>query len=195
MGQLIAREKSVRHTISALACVLAANVLPATQAAAETLPGSIRACAAVADPTDRLACFDRAVAAAGAPTAAVPAAAPATHAAAATTATASTTVAAPALTPEQQFGASPELQRQKQPQTDPAKPKPLDKLTAAVTAVRSLSTGVMILTLDNGQVWRQVEPAVMQVKPGDPVTIKPASFGSFWMMDPSGRGCRVKRTQ
>ena len=71
----------------------------------------------------------------------------------------------------------------------------LEQLTAEVKAIRRGPNGELILTLDHGQVWRQLSAQPMLVKTGDRVTIKSMTFNSFWMTDPSGRGSRVKRVQ
>jgi hypothetical protein len=51
-----------------------------------------------------------------------------------------------------------------------------------------------VFTLDNGQVWRQVNSTgEMLIRSGDPVTISRAALGSFWLQTQSGRGCKVSR--
>jgi hypothetical protein len=160
------------------AIALAALCLGSTVSGADALPESIRACAGIGNATQRLECFDRAVAGLGMPVA---------------TAAGAAAVAAPVLTPEQQFGAKGELKEKQQPK--PAEPPPLEKLASTVKSVRTGPSGEFIVTLENGQVWRQSMAAPMQLRVGDTVTIKPMSFGSYWMTDATGRGSRVKRTQ
>lgn len=164
---------------------------------AEEVPASIRQCATVVEDERRLTCFDEAmkhldllVAAGTAESTTVPA----TTAAVGTAAAAGTVAAvdAPTLTPEQKFGATGELKQKQDPR--PAEPT-LEQLTANIKDVRQTSAGHYVVTLDNGQVWRQVTPAPMMMKAGEPVTIKPRALGSFWMVDASGRGSRVKRIQ
>jgi hypothetical protein len=163
---------------------------------------SIRRCAAIMEPTERLACFDRAVASLGS-THFAPAtqtsATPSTLGSATDTATVSDPVAgrtattvAPTLPTEQKFGATGALRTRQEP--TPKEPA-LEQLTSGVSAVRKTPAGELVVTLANGQVWRQVTPSTMMLKAGDSVTIKPRSMGSFWMTDPTGRGSRVKRIQ
>lgn len=166
----------------AVAIVLACAGAPAL--AAESLPESLRKCAAVADAAQRLQCYDRAVTALGAPVAAGATLAPA--------AATAVVPAAPAPTPEQKFGARGEVKAKQQPKVEEPT---LEQLTAEVKAIRRGPNGELILTLDNGQVWRQLSAQPMLVKTGDRVTIKSMTFNSFWMTDPSGRGSRVKRVQ
>jgi hypothetical protein len=48
------------------------------------------------------------------------------------------------------------------------------------------------VVLDNGQTWAFIEPEP-RLRPGDSVTIKRASLGSFLMLTPSRRSYRVER--
>jgi hypothetical protein len=48
------------------------------------------------------------------------------------------------------------------------------------------------VVLDNGQTWAFIEPEP-RLRPGDAVTIKRASLGSFLMLTPSRRSYRVER--
>jgi hypothetical protein len=50
--------------------------------------------------------------------------------------------------------------------------------------------------LDNGQTWMFVDPPDdTGLKPGDPVTIKKGSLGSFVLVTASKRSYHVRRTQ
>lgn len=191
------------------AVALGALVAGAAACAADAVPESIRQCATFTEPARRLACLDAAlqqlgVPVAAAPASAVPAVSPAgaagATAATGATAAAGTTAAAgaaamptgPALTPEQKFGATGELKQKQEPK--PQEPV-LEQLTANIREVRQGASGHYVVTLDNGQVWRQVTPADMMMRPGESVTIKPRTLGSFWLIDASGRGSRFKRIQ
>jgi hypothetical protein len=48
--------------------------------------------------------------------------------------------------------------------------------------------------LENGQTWAFIEPEP-RLRPGDAVTIKRASLGSFLMLTPSRRSYRVERVK
>jgi hypothetical protein len=168
-----------------MAVALAAAGSIHTAVAADAVPESIRACAQVKDATTRLRCFDRAVMELGVPVAAGAGSTP--------SAAASVAVAAPALTPEESFGAKGTLKVQQQHKAE--EPPPLKQLTSNIKAVRTGPSGEYIVTLENGQVWRQLSAQPMQMRVGQPVTLKPMSMGSFWMADVSGRGSRVKRLQ
>jgi len=50
------------------------------------------------------------------------------------------------------------------------------------------------VVLDNGQTWSFIEPDP-RLRPGDSVTIKRASLGSFLMVTPSRRSFRVERVK
>jgi len=74
----------------------------------------------------------------------------------------------------------------------PAPAKQPDSLATSVTALSFTLDGRFRATLENGQVWQQLElhPKV-QVKAGDHVTLRKASFGSYQMVVPSGMTTRV----
>lgn len=148
-------------------------------AAEPAVPESLRACAAIPVDAERHACYDREMARL------VPGAAGAGAAAAAASAK-----AAPPLTAEQRFGLSPG-----QEVAQAAKAEPLQSLDAKVASVSEISNGRIVINLDNGQVWRQVDTDVrITLKPGDAVSIKRNAMGSYWLSSEK-RSIRVKRLQ
>jgi hypothetical protein len=58
-------------------------------------------------------------------------------------------------------------------------------------------TGRAVVTLDNGQVWQQLEAtkATKRPRPGDRVVIREASLGSFLMVAPERGSARVRRVR
>lgn len=71
----------------------------------------------------------------------------------------------------------------------------IDHVDAVVTEVRKSAARKLVLTLDNGQVWRQLDNQTMRLKSGDSVVVRKASLNSFLMQKKSGgRSIRVKRT-
>jgi hypothetical protein len=150
--------KSLASLVLALGC---ASALAAEGPA--RLPANVEACAEVKDAAQRAACYDREVAitrgAARTPAASTP---PARAA-----------VAPPAASAD--FG-SESLVR---------KPQPADQapvLEARIAELTEQLPGTYIITLDNGQVWRQPEArAAFVLKPGDEVRIKKGAMGSYRM--------------
>lgn len=143
-------------------------------------------CAAIDDPVARLACFDAAFPRPSQPSAPKPAAA---------------AVAAekPAVVPDKpaseakEFGLS-----NKQRSALEAKPsEPVVAVTTAgVKTVRKLPSGYLLIGLDNDQVWQQTEiDSLVLVQPGDQVSIRQASMGSFLLVTPSHYSTRVRRIQ
>lgn len=185
------------RSLKILSCTTALLGLAFAATAHDVVPDAIRKCAGIGEAAARLECYDRAVAtgttvpAAGASEAAVPPP-DVTRNAAPTGAPAATAGAAAVLSPEEKFGVTGELKRAKEPK--PEEPA-LEQLVGKVKALRKAPSGEYVVTLENGQVWRQLTAATMMIKPGDQVTIKPRSMGSYWMTDPTGRGSRVKRIQ
>ena len=55
---------------------------------------------------------------------------------------------------------------------------------------------MIVLELDNGQVWRQQDAEVkLKMATGDPVTVVRASLGTFRIADKTGRFARFKRVR
>ncbi len=183
---------------------------PAGYSADSTSAGQ---CAGVQDDGARLACYDSIFrvpavrqpgAAVGQPAAsggAAPAtvtAAPATVTAAPATVTAApaTVTAAPVAsrTPEEDFGLSEAAKQARSPKDE--KSSPPDSITRTVTKVVRRPTGEFVVTLDDGQVWTQIDayPAV-KLESGQVVTIKKGTLGSFLLVTPRRVSTRVKRVQ
>jgi hypothetical protein len=138
---------------------------------AEPLPPAIEACASLRRDSERLACFDKAVGAlrAGQSTSAVSA--------------------------ENMFGANSE-NAQTAAELRDANREELKQISGTVTSLRRTDDGMIVLELDNGQVWRQQDSDVrMLVTMGDKVTIVRASMGTFRIADKTGRFARFKRVR
>jgi hypothetical protein len=72
----------------------------------------------------------------------------------------------------------------------------VSSITARVTEVTTDREGKRLVTLDNGQAWREVsKSSFVSLKAGDEVTISRAALGSFVMSVPNGRPLRVRRVK
>ncbi|MDJ0749162.1 MAG: hypothetical protein QNJ11_06740 [Woeseiaceae bacterium] len=70
----------------------------------------------------------------------------------------------------------------------------IEQIEATVSDVRESVGDKMIVTLDNGQIWRQLDSKTLHLKNGEVVIIRKASFGSFLLEKKSGsRSIRMKR--
>ncbi len=70
----------------------------------------------------------------------------------------------------------------------------IDQVEAAVTEVRRSANRKLVVTLDNGQIWRQLDNQPMHLKSGESVIVRKASLNSFLLEKKSGsRSIRVKR--
>ena len=70
----------------------------------------------------------------------------------------------------------------------------IDEIVATVTDVRKSAGRKLIVSLDNGHVWRQLDNKTLQLKSGEAVIVRKASLGSFLLTKESGsRSIRVKR--
>lgn len=137
--------------------------------AAEPVPEAIKSCVGMRNDTERLACYDRAVA----------------HI--------ESGEAAPSK--ENMFGANTSLATPKKPE-QAAQDEDLKQITGKVVAVSHSEAGSAILTLDNGQVWRQQDAdATLVIEIDDSVTISRASLGTFRLTDKRGRSARFKRVR
>lgn len=158
---------------------LAHGLLSPSLAGAASPTAAFMACAAEKDDTRRLACFDAAVAHAKAqPVPPVEAAAVA---------------AAPSLTKEEKFGLRGDLKEEK------AKQAPelveLESVTGKVTKLAAKPHGQLIVTLDNGQVWYEIQANTgLRVKVGDQVTVKAGALGSYSLVA-NGRSSKVTRAR
>ncbi len=157
--------------------------VPTALAATDAEIGAkVRECASIRRNKDRLRCFDDALAIeAPASVAAAPAEPPATEPA----------VAAPAA-------ASEEFGREQVERPEP-KPKPSpesQRLEAVVAAIDKRRDGLLTVTLDNEQVWRQksVTP-LFRLRVGDKVTLKKGRFGGYTLVAPGRKSTAVSRIE
>jgi hypothetical protein len=166
-------------TGATLVIAMAAALIAAgtAQAAAPASTAEFLACASEKDDARRLACFDAAVDRART--------APASPA---------TAVAAVPLSQEERFGLHGDLKREKAQEVPEL--QELEQLQAEVTKVSTKPHGELVVTLENGQVWSEIQPnSGARVKAGERVTIKPGALGSFLLVPPNGRSTKVTRTR
>jgi hypothetical protein len=144
-------------------------------AAGPVVPAGLRACKAMQDSLQRLLCYDTQVAELDNEVAQVKP---------------ETTPEAPVSSP--QFGQE-SLARKARPVAD-SEPS---SLTSKVTGLRPVDVGISLITLENGQVWRQQEPARdFYANVGDTVRIEKGVLGSFRLVKEGrggGRWVRVAR--
>jgi hypothetical protein len=149
-------------------------VCTAPSRAAEAIPAHIEACVTLRRDSERLACFDKAVAIvkAGGESAAPPSA---------------------EKSAENMFGASSEIAQGGGPQRE-VKREELRQISGVVTSLRRGDDGMIQLELDNGQVWRQQDAEVrLMVDTGDKISVVRASMGTFRVTDKTGRHARFRR--
>jgi hypothetical protein len=156
------------------AVLVVAAALWLAAAAADPLQ-PLLACRALKDDTARLACFDResATLAPAVPSAAVP----------------------PQLSPEQKFGLGGAAIAATERERGQARSE-VEAVAAKLSALRVGADGRYVFTLDNGQVWRQLSPGsdlLLQV--GDTVRIVRGALGSYQLLAPTQRGCKVSRVR
>ena len=70
------------------------------------------------------------------------------------------------------------------------------EIKAMVTSVKEAAYGELIISLDNGQQWRQIGSDSMRLKENDTIVISRGAFNSFLLkQDGKNRSIRVKRTK
>ena len=70
------------------------------------------------------------------------------------------------------------------------------QITAVVSRVQHRADGELVVSLDNGQVWRQIESvAYFPLEVGDKIQINAGAFASYILSAPSKRATRVTRIQ
>jgi hypothetical protein len=101
------------------------------------------------------------------------------------------------LPPEQTFGLTgDQLLKLQTRQQGPAAPKKLKNLSAQVASASQNSAGHWVMTLDNGQVWRQTQDQRdFDVSPGETVKISTGAMGSYWLQTNRHNWARVERVQ
>ena len=157
-----------------------ALAIAAARPAGAVTAGDFLSCAGEKDDARRLACFDAAVVHAGKQ--------------GATQAANAAPVAVVPLSKEEKFGLRGDLKQEK------AKVAPelaeIQELKAQVTKVTVKPHGELVLTLDNGQVWYEIQTSSgIRVKTGEQVTIKSGALGSFSLVAPNGRSSKVTRSR
>lgn len=145
--------------------LMAAAALAAMAEAAPDLQTAITQCAAKTDAKDRLACYDAIAQRLAGQAASTPTAA----------------ASAPAVAPRQteaQFGSE---TLKKDTREALGQPEPLDEIHGAIAKLAFSPTGRAIVTLDNGQVWRQIEgdSERFKGKQGEKATVGRAILGSY----------------
>lgn len=159
-------------------------------------------CAAIGDDLERLACYDRIY---RTPASTVPAGAgPASTAVgpAATVSPDPKSSVAPAAaaagpgapTPQDDFGLTEAAKQARLPE-ESRKELP-ESVSGKVAKVARRPAGEFIVTLENGQVWTQlqVDPRA-RIAVGDTVTIKKAALGSYLLVTASRYATRVRRVK
>jgi len=70
----------------------------------------------------------------------------------------------------------------------------LDSLSGTITGLQQAGYDKVLITLDNGQIWRQIDTSSLRLRVGDSVVIERAALGSFMLKKQgSKRTMRVSR--
>jgi hypothetical protein len=176
-----------RPFLRALALTLAAAGVASVQASTpDPLSAQLKHCVSLTDASARLACYDALAGFSASNQVAPPTQASGSIAAAAGSPSSATAgIAATGAQPAQsntEFGVhnGPLEAKRITPQRE-------KHLLAVVSGVSSRPRGELVVTLDNGQVWMQLEATNYPLKPGDHVEIDVGALGSYVLWSPSNR--------
>ncbi len=172
--------------------------LTATTGQTDELSDELVVCRDLPSAVERLDCYDAAVdrsKRSGGPRPAPVAAAPAAVEPAAViepAATVASSAGAATISQEALFGQSgDEVQRTVEEATGDER---IDSLSAQITRLQTSGYDKVAITLDNGQVWQQIETSSLRLKVGDDVSIDRAALGSYMLRKTgSKRSMRVSR--
>ncbi len=175
---------------------------------AESLPASVRACSAVTDSLQRLVCYDREVAKFPAPVAkasekSAPAATAAPAAASGTALAPGATSASSPASSASGHSATGDSGAQPAPNSPASTAKSNSTSVAADSGDAHISAHIvsidrqpneMVLHLDNGQVWQEMQSVSgdLSLREGDAIKID-RHFGSFWLTGPHVSSMKVQR--
>ncbi len=174
------------------ALAVAAHRLTPAAAATAPDPGALAHCAAISTADERLACYDSLARPTSKPSPVPSGSAPSASGkasqrppAASGTAAASSETAPGSSADAKAFGLT--------KHTAPSDPGP-DHIQAKVTRVDTSPLGRVRLSLDNGQAWTFSATDTL-IRPGDTVTIKRGTLGSFLLTTPAHHTYRTDRLQ
>jgi hypothetical protein len=162
------------------------------------LPTELLDCRPLTSAVERLDCYDQLVDAhAASPSQAAkpettenPAPLAPAAAAAATAASEPVLSSRPELSQEDLFGqGETEMRKSVQEATDAEE---IDRIEAIIVDVYKSKSGKAVITLDNGQVWKQSDGSRTHLSVDDTVTIRRRSFGSYTLFNKKN-SIRVKR--
>lgn len=132
----------------------------------------MKACAALRNESERLACYDRLAAVVD--SGVVPQQA--------------------GWSPQDMFGVQGQLSRESSPRRATDREE-IRAVSALVTTLSKSGDGSLLIETDNGQVWRQEGSAELMLTVGDTVIISRAAMSSFRLSTPTKRHARVKRVK
>jgi len=171
-GAAVTTTKITKRGLQTSGMALFASAL-VTQLAAAQVSIDVSACVDLTTPEERLACFEAQVEAAG------DASAEAAPAATGAPARSAPPEAAPAAT-----GAPAAASRDRDEDNDAPPPD----IIAKVAELRETVPNSSLITLDNGQVWRQTVPENYPLRPGSDVRIYYSRWNAYRLTSPALRG-------
>jgi hypothetical protein len=191
---------ALTFTLTFVLTLAAAGVAPVQASTPDSLPVQLKHCASLSDSSARLACYDALAGspalnhvASAAPAASSSAASSSATSSGATNSNAATVgIAAPGAPPAGAVAPPAQAEFEFGVHNGPLEAKLINtkrekQMLAVVSAISNRPRGELVVTLDNGQVWAQIEATRYPLKPGDHVEIDVGAMGSYVLWSPSNR--------
>jgi hypothetical protein len=164
-------------------CVALLLIMPAAFASSVDLKTQLQSCQQVSDEEQRLSCFDQLVSQLD--SAAQPITVPNVSANAPAPSDAQLTTASPPPDLTEKFGLK--------------TPRPDAEILEITSVVKTVGTDLrkkLLVTLENGQQWRQIDQEYLNIKPGDRCVVKRGAIGSFLLgIEGAKKKIRVRRVE
>jgi hypothetical protein len=170
-------------------CVALLLIMPAAFASSVDLKTQLQSCQQVSDEEQRLSCFDQLVSQLD--SAAQPMAATVPN----VSAKASSIAPAPSAAQQTTASPQPDLTEKFGLKT----PRPDAEILEITSVVKTVGTDLrkkLLVTLENGQQWRQIDQEYLNIKPGDRCVVKRGAIGSFLLgIEGAKKKIRVRRVE
>jgi hypothetical protein len=177
-------------------CAALLLMTPAAFATSVDLKTQLQSCQQISDEEQRLSCFDQIVAQLNIRSEAIPVAEPSGN----LTTLAPTRVAeTTAVTHQAAATTAVETQQSVKDEFGLKKPDPVDELQEISSVVKSTALDKrkkLLITLENGQQWQQIDQGYIRIKAGDRCMVKRGAIGSYLLgVEGITKTIRVRRVE
>ncbi|RVU39929.1 hypothetical protein EOE67_08440 [Rheinheimera riviphila] len=170
-------------------CAVLILMMPAAFASSVDLKTQLQSCQQISDEEQRLSCFDQIVSQLDNPVQQQAVATTTVNPVVTTTATKTPVIQPPQATPKQEIAAEFGL---KKPRPDAE----IEEISSVVKTVAQDLRKKLLITLENGQQWRQLDQEYLNIQAGDRCVVKRGAIGSFLLgIEGTKKKIRVRRVE